>query len=188
MCVDCNENTSVLPKGDQGNPGQDGSNGVNGNAITQSAGVPSNSDGSNGDSYIDINTYNLYNKQAGVWVLTGNIKGIDGSGLIKLGITYIAPTVTAGVCFIPITGVLLNSLGIPSSSSPGAAVPPPGVAYATSPNDFIVDVYKYLSSTNVWVKIVDTSLTITIDNTSGNLLIQITGLPSSLPIRVLIIG
>src|ERR1017187_11015254 len=72
-------NSSLLPIGATGNPGANGINGTNGTAITINSGVPFNGNGINGDSYIDILTYNLYNKIGGSWILIGNIKGVSAS-------------------------------------------------------------------------------------------------------------
>ena len=70
------------PKGDQGDPGQNGTNGTNGadgKSVTAGEGLPNDDNGTNGDSYIDIDTWNYYVKESGSWVLKGNIKGADGS-------------------------------------------------------------------------------------------------------------
>lgn len=41
-------------------------------------GAPSNSNGIDGDSYVDLDTGNTYLKASGAWSLTGNIKGPEG--------------------------------------------------------------------------------------------------------------
>lgn len=58
----------VGPQGPQGEPGKDGTCMLNGN------GAPSNSLGKDGDSYIDLDTWDYYVKEEGEWVLKGNIK------------------------------------------------------------------------------------------------------------------
>ncbi len=58
-------------QGIQGVPGQDGTSMLNG------SGVPSTELGKEGDSYIDLETWNYYVKEDKKWVLKGNIKGED---------------------------------------------------------------------------------------------------------------
>lgn len=60
------------PQGQQGNPGQ------NGNSVLTGDAAPDNSLGSDGDSYINLNNYDIYTKEAGEWVLKGNLKGQNG--------------------------------------------------------------------------------------------------------------
>ena len=60
------------PQGEQGNPGADGSSVLTGN------GAPSSNLGDNGDSYIDLQTWNYYLKENDFWIFKGNIKGFDG--------------------------------------------------------------------------------------------------------------
>ena len=60
------------PQGEQGVPGKDGTSVLNGN------GIPSTELGKNGDSYIDLDTWDYYVKENEQWVLKGNIKG-EGS-------------------------------------------------------------------------------------------------------------
>jgi hypothetical protein len=59
-------------QGATGEDGTDGSTWINGNG-TPGAGV-----GVDGDYFLDLNTYDLYNKVSGSWVLIGNIKGPQG--------------------------------------------------------------------------------------------------------------
>ena len=72
-------------KGEQGNQGNDGLdgtdgiNGVDGTAVLTGKGEPSDSNGKNGDSYIDLDTWNYYVKENDEWMLKGNIKGSDGA-------------------------------------------------------------------------------------------------------------
>ena len=61
--------------GDQGNPGK---NGDDGKSFLNGEGVPSNSLGNDGDSYLDTTTYDLYVKENGVWINKGNTKGGKG--------------------------------------------------------------------------------------------------------------
>lgn len=75
------------PQGEQGVPGQngqdgkDGTNGVDGKdgtSVLTGNGEPAASLGKDGDSYIDLDTWNYYVKENGSWALKGNIKGSDG--------------------------------------------------------------------------------------------------------------
>ena len=75
------------PQGEQGVPGQngqdgkDGTNGVDGKdgtSVLTGNGEPAASLSKDGDSYIDLDTWNYYVKENGTWVLKGNIKGSDG--------------------------------------------------------------------------------------------------------------
>lgn len=59
-----------------GSNGVDGVDGADGNTITTGSGAPSG--GSDGDLYIDIDTYDLYENQSGSWTIIGNIKGAKG--------------------------------------------------------------------------------------------------------------
>ena len=60
------------PKGDKGDSGKDGTSILNGN------GIPSNELGNEGDSYIDLNTWDYYTKSSKGWTKQGNIKGGNG--------------------------------------------------------------------------------------------------------------
>ena len=64
-------------QGIQGEPGQDGQDGVDGTSMLTGYGIPSATLGKDGDSYIDLNTWDYYIKENGVWALKGNIKGED---------------------------------------------------------------------------------------------------------------
>ena len=66
-------------KGIDGSNGEDGINGVDGTAVLTGEGEPLVENGKNGDSYIDLDTWNYYAKENDKWVLKGNIKGTDGS-------------------------------------------------------------------------------------------------------------
>ena len=59
------------PQGVQGEPGRDGTSLLTGN------GIPSSNLGKNGDSYIDLNSWNYYVKTNNEWVSKGNIKSED---------------------------------------------------------------------------------------------------------------
>lgn len=75
----------------EGQKGEDGSGVLTGN------GVPSNDLGKDNDSYIDLETFNFYVKENGVWKLKGNIKGQDGNdGLDGKGIESITLTSSEG--------------------------------------------------------------------------------------------
>jgi hypothetical protein len=81
------------PKGDKGDPGADGTNGTNGTdgkdgtngtngvdgtAMLTGSGAPTDTLGKDGDSYVDIATWDYYVKASGAWTLKGNIKGANG--------------------------------------------------------------------------------------------------------------
>jgi len=53
--------------------------GLNGTSFLQGAGVPSSGDGADGDSFLDVVTYDIYLKTAGIWSITGNIQGASGT-------------------------------------------------------------------------------------------------------------
>lgn len=67
-------------KGDQGNPGTPGQNGVDGYSLLTGQGQPSVLLGKDGDSYIDLSSWDYYVKENGQWIKKGNIKGEPGSG------------------------------------------------------------------------------------------------------------
>ena len=66
------QDLGVASTGPQGNPGQ------NGNSVLTGDTAPDNALGSDGDSYINLNNYDIYTKEAGAWVLKGNLKGQNG--------------------------------------------------------------------------------------------------------------
>ena len=66
-------------KGETGEKGSDGINGKDGSSVLTGDGVPDSSLGNDGDSYINLNNYDYYVKEDGVWVLKGNIKGEKGN-------------------------------------------------------------------------------------------------------------
>lgn len=51
-------------------------------AFLQGAGAPSNGDGNNGDTYLDVDSGNIYLKTAGAWAITGNITGPSGTTVL----------------------------------------------------------------------------------------------------------
>ena len=65
--------TNTKAQGEQGEPGKDGTSLLTGN------GEPSANLGKNGDSYIDLDTWDFYVKTSGTWIHTGNIKGEIGN-------------------------------------------------------------------------------------------------------------
>lgn len=65
--------------GEQGPQGEPGKDGVDGTSIYTLEGEPFPNLGKNGDSYIDLLSWNFYVKENGEWVIKGNIKGADGS-------------------------------------------------------------------------------------------------------------
>ena len=64
------------PEGPQGEPGKDG------NSLHTGNGTPASTLGKDGDSYIDLDTWNYYVKENGVWVLKGNIQTSGGSDYV----------------------------------------------------------------------------------------------------------
>ena len=66
-------------EGAQGVSGEDGIDGTDGTSVLTGNDAPSSSLGQNGDSYIDLSTWNFYVKQNDVWLMKGNIKGSDGN-------------------------------------------------------------------------------------------------------------
>ena len=77
-------------KGEQGAPGQDGAEGSSGSdgaqgipgqdgtSLLTGHGAPDADLGKEGDSYIDLDTWNFYGKEDGKWVSRGNIQGSQG--------------------------------------------------------------------------------------------------------------
>lgn len=70
--------------GANGADGKDGVNGVDGNdgkdgtSFRTGEGVPSDELGIDGDTYLDVSTFDLYVKSDGKWTKNSNIKGSDG--------------------------------------------------------------------------------------------------------------
>lgn len=187
MCLDCQENSSTLPLGPQGIQGINGINGTNGITWYTTSGIPSNTLGNNGDNYLDTNTFNIYNKQAGVWILVGNIKGTNSSGLYKLAITYITGT-DSGTLVISLLGTFLSSYGLLGLSTPGSAIPPVGQSYGQTSTDFISTAYIFNSGTNTWNSIPSAQKVISTNASSGNISITLSGIPTNVPVRVILIG
>ena len=74
-----------------------GQDGEDGNSVLTGNGIPSNEIGKDNDSYIDLDTFNFYVKENGVWKLKGNIKGQDGNdGIDGKGIESITLTSSEG--------------------------------------------------------------------------------------------
>ena len=71
--------------GPQGLPGEKGSDGT---SLLTGAGEPASTLGNDGDSYIDLSTWNYYLKTKGQWTLIDNIKGPQGDPG-EAAITYI---------------------------------------------------------------------------------------------------
>jgi len=82
--------------------------GADGLSFFQDSGVPSNSKGNNNDTYLDIDSYDVYKKVAGSWVLTGNIKGETG---ISLLVNDLSSTTTTGT-----TTEILKTFSIPANT------------------------------------------------------------------------
>ena len=73
-------------KGSSGRDGEDGYNGKDGQSLLTGYGSPTSSLGNNGDSYIDLSTFDFYVKSNGVWQKVANIKGNNES--IRFRINY----------------------------------------------------------------------------------------------------
>ncbi len=56
--------------------------GINGTSFLQGSGVPSGALGSNGDTYLNLTTNNIYFKSAGSWSITGNVQGATGVSVL----------------------------------------------------------------------------------------------------------
>lgn len=102
-------------KGDQGEKGDKGDSG----ATWLFGSIAPTSEGKDGDFYLDTITYDVYNKESGVWNKKGNIKGATGEKGEK-GETGAngtdgqdgAPGVSAG--FGTPTAIVDNNVGVPS--------------------------------------------------------------------------
>lgn len=80
------------PKGDtgeQGPQGEQGEKGKDGSSVLTGSGTPNYDLGSNGDSYINLLTWDYYVKENDTWNLKGNIKGETGHDSDLYGVTYI---------------------------------------------------------------------------------------------------
>ncbi len=73
-------------KGDPGEQGSQGEKGDDGCSVLTGSGIPSSSLGKDGDSYIDLSSYDYYVKEDGSWEKKGNIKGNEGVSIVE---TYI---------------------------------------------------------------------------------------------------
>ena len=75
--------TGIKAQGEKGEPGEDGSDGSDGqdgkdgSSVLTGEGTPATTLGNDGDSYINLSTWDYYVKENGSWVLKGNIKGAD---------------------------------------------------------------------------------------------------------------
>ena len=59
----------------KGDPGETGDNGL---SFRMGSGAPSVALGDDGDGYLDFASWNVYRREAGAWVVRGNIKGTKG--------------------------------------------------------------------------------------------------------------
>lgn len=82
--------------------------GADGKSFLQGSGVPSSGLGSNDDTYLDIDTYDIYFKSAGSWSVTGNIKGDDGFTLL---VNDLSSSTTTGT-----TTEILKTFSIPANT------------------------------------------------------------------------
>lgn len=70
--------TNTLAQGPKGDKGDVGDKGLDGTSCRTGKGVPNDNLGIDGDSYIDLDTWDYYLKLSGVWIMQGNIKGQNG--------------------------------------------------------------------------------------------------------------
>ncbi len=75
--------TGIPATGVDGEDGEDGKDGQDGTSLLTGNGEPSSNLGIDGDSYVDLDTWNYYVKENGIWVLKGNIKGQDAANIDK---------------------------------------------------------------------------------------------------------
>ena len=61
-------------QGDKGDTGAPGADGKDGTSLLTGDGIPSNDIGINGDSYVDLSSWDFYIKVNGEWILKGNIR------------------------------------------------------------------------------------------------------------------
>ena len=73
-----NVDTGIKAQGPQGEPGQPGQQGAAGQSLLTGSGEPSLALGNDGDSYIDLITFDFYVKSNNAWSKKGNLKGADG--------------------------------------------------------------------------------------------------------------
>lgn len=113
------QDTGIHAQGQQGNPGQDGQPGADGltpyigengnwwigsqdtgihaqgeqgrdgSSVLTANGVPEDSLGKNGDSYINLDNWDYYVKENDSWNLRGNIKGSEGQAAVSIISTII---------------------------------------------------------------------------------------------------
>jgi len=69
--------------------------GADGKSFLQGSGAPSNGLGINDDTYLDIATYDIYEKSAGSWSVTGNIKGDSGATILVNNYVQVVTTTTS---------------------------------------------------------------------------------------------
>ena len=61
-----------------------GQDGADGSALRTGNGEPTSGLGIDGDSFVDLDSYNFYVKESGEWVLKGNLKGANGLNGISI--------------------------------------------------------------------------------------------------------
>lgn len=59
-------------------------NGKDGKSVLTGKGAPTSELGEDGDSYIDLDTYDFYGKSSGKWTKIGNLKGSNGKSAYEL--------------------------------------------------------------------------------------------------------
>lgn len=91
----------------QGEKGDQGEQGADGTSCRTGHGVPDNSLGVDGDSYIDIDTWDYYLKENSQWVKQGNIKGSSGQN----GIDGQTPFIQDGYWWIGDTNTGIKAEG-----------------------------------------------------------------------------
>lgn len=68
----------IGPQGPQGVQGPQGIAGINGSTWYNGNGLPSSAIGVSNDYYLNTANADVYEKQGGIWVLFGNIRGLQG--------------------------------------------------------------------------------------------------------------
>lgn len=156
-----------------GTDGEQGVKGDDGTSLRTGDGVPNDDLGVNGDSYIDLSTWDLYVKVDGSWILQGSIKGEPGEkgdpGDTGLGIDEIKLTDDGtGFVIYYTDGTYTDPMPLPQ--------PNEWIAEEGDPNkkgrdgkegDYYFDTVSneiYLYKNNTWVLLVDFN-TIIEDNT-----------------------
>ena len=71
--------TNQKAQGEIGPEGPQGETGADGTSVLTGHGVPNNDTGKDGDSYVNLDNWDFYVRDSGVWTKQGNIKGEQGN-------------------------------------------------------------------------------------------------------------